>query len=104
MRISGRNCRQCVVQRGGTFAVPARRVAEHAHELDVLARVDERDLVDGRGAGRQQLAVLDEAGRSDEVDRELDPDRLQGMVVGEMVPHQRVAVDERDGSGHVNLR
>jgi hypothetical protein len=64
----------------------------------------QRDLLDRGRARRQQVAVLHQAGRADEVDGELDPDRLQRMLVREVVLHQRVAVDERDRAGHGNLR
>ena len=64
----------------------------------------ERELFDGRGTRRQQVTVLDEAGGADEVDRELDADGLQRMLVGEVMLHQSLAVDERDRSWHGNLR
>jgi hypothetical protein len=50
------------------------------------------------------MAVLDESSRADELDCELDPDRLQRMLIRELVLHERVAVDERHRAGHGNLR
>ena len=81
-----------------------RRIAQLAHQVDVLRRVDQVQLIYGRGARRQQVGVLDETGGLDEVDRELDADGLQRMLIGQVVLHQRVAVDERNRSGHGHLR
>ena len=79
-------------------------VAERAHELDVARRVDELELLDGRGARRNEVRVLDQASFLDELDRELDADGLQRVRVREVVLHQRFAVHERDRPGHGNLR
>jgi hypothetical protein len=50
------------------------------------------------------MTVFYETGRPDEIDRELDANRLQRMGVGKVMLHQRVAIDERDRSWHGNLR
>src|SRR5207247_4246092 len=100
-----------IVRRGVAGGLDRRRrdgaalrgVAERAYELEVPGRVHELQLPCRRGAGRQQVAVLDQAGRLDQVDRELDPDRLQRVLVGEVMLHQRLAVDEGDRAGHGNL-
>ena len=80
------------------------RIAELADEVDVLARVDEGELVDGGGARGKQVGVLDQARRLDQVDGELDANRLQRVLVGQVVLHERVAVHKRDLSRHGHLR
>jgi thiamine monophosphate kinase len=78
-------------------------VAQLAHELDVMGRVNELQLLDRRAPRRQQVCVLDQPGRADQVHSELDPNRLQRMLVRQVVLHQLVSVDERNRSGHCNL-
>ena len=79
-------------------------IAELAHQVDVFARVHERELVDRGGSRWHEVAVLDQARRFDEVHRQLHPDWLQRMLVRKVMLHERVAIDERDRSGHCNLR
>jgi len=64
----------------------------------------ELQLLDRRRARREEMGVFDQARRLDQVDRELDPDRLQRVLVGEVMLHQRLAIDERDRAGHGHLR
>src|SRR5579864_2718704 len=82
---------------------PPARVAQLADEVHVVARMNEVKLVELGGSRSQQAAVIEEPGGSDQVDSELDPDRLERMLVRKVVLHELVAVDERDCSGHGNL-
>ena len=81
-----------------------RRIAQLAHQLDVVGAVDQLELSDGRSPRWKQVAVLDQARGSDEIDGELDADGLQRMLIRQLVLHQRVAVDQRDRARHGNLR
>jgi hypothetical protein len=81
-----------------------RRIAQLAHQVDVFGRVHELQLLDRCAAGRQQVAVLDQTGRGDQIHSELDANRLQRMLIGEVMFHQLVAVDERNRAWHVHLR
>ena len=80
-----------------------RRIAQPSHQVHVLGRVNELELGDGRLPRRQQVSVLDEAGRADELDRQLDADGLQRVLVREVVFHQLFAIDQshRSRHGHV---
>src|SRR5882762_365887 len=78
-------------------------IAELADQLHILRGVDELELFDGRASRWKQVAVLDQTGRADEVHRELDPDRLEWMLIRQVMFHELVSVDERDRSGHRHL-
>ena len=84
-------------------ARPLRGIAELAHEVDVLGRVHQLQLLDRRRPRRHQVAVLDQSRGPDQLHRELDPDRLKRMRVGQVMFHELVAVDERHRSRHRNL-
>jgi hypothetical protein len=51
----------------------------------------------------QEMAFVDETGGADEVDRELDANRLQRVLIRQPMLHQLIAVDEHDLSGQGNL-
>jgi hypothetical protein len=51
----------------------------------------------------QEVALVDEAGRADEVHSELDANRLQRVLIREPMLHQLIAVDEHDLSWQGNL-
>ena len=93
----------CLVDLFGRDEVALLGVAQLAHELDVAPGMNELQLLDRRPAGRQQVGVLDETGRADEVHRQLHPNRLQWMLVRQVVLHELVPIDERDRSRHVHL-
>jgi len=75
-----------------------RGVTQLLHQVDVLRRVNELELLDRRGARRHEVALLDEPCRGDELHRQLDADRLQWMLIGQVVLHQLIAVNERHRS------
>ena len=66
--------------------------------------MDKVQLVDRCAARRDQMSELDQTGRLDEIDRQLDANGLQRVLVRKVVLHQRVAIDERYRPGHGNLR
>jgi len=75
-----------------------------AHKVDVVRRVDELELFVGGAAGRQEVAVLDEARGPDQVHGQLHADRLQRVLIREVVFHQLVAIDESNRPRHCHLR
>ena len=89
-----------VLTLGSATALAQRGIAQLAHQVDILGRMDELELGDGRGAGRHEVAVLDESRRRDELHRQLDADRLQRVLVGQVMLHKLIAVNERDRSRH----
>ena len=74
------------------------RVAELFYEGHVFGRGDELELFDRRASCGEKVAVLDEPRRLDQVHRELDANRLERMLIGKVMLHQLVAVDERNGT------
>jgi len=65
--------------------------------------VDQLQLFERRVTRREQVRVLDESGRADEVHRKLDANRLQRVLIREPMLHQLIAVNERNRSGHGTL-
>ena len=88
----------------GGHLPPLLGVAEHAHQLHVLGRVDQLELGDRRRPRRKKVGVLDEACRPDQIDSELDSDGLERVLVRQLVLHERLAVDQGDRARHGNLR
>ncbi len=71
-------------------------VAELSDEVHVSRRVDQFELFDRGAPRRQKVAVFDETRRFDQVHRQLYADGLEGMLVGQVMLHQLVAVDEHN--------
>src|SRR5207244_13444853 len=88
---------------GGNLTAPC-RIAELADECDVVERMDERELLDGGCSRREEVAELDQSRRFDQLDGELHSNRLQRMLVRQVMLHQRIAVDENHLSRHGHLR
>jgi hypothetical protein len=79
------------------------RIAELADEGDVFMCMNKLELFDAGSSRRNQVGILDEAGRMDEVHRELDASGLQWMFIRQVVLHQVVAVNENHRTGHGHL-